>query len=182
MTAAPSLTSETEAHSFTKWAGGKRKLVPLLLDLPPVRAFFANPSPIKVYHEPFVGGGALFWALSSFQTRALGPAFAPRWASLGDSNPELVNAYVIVRDHVEALIAALLRHVYTQDHYYDTRALRPVDLSAVDRAARFIFLNKTCFNGLYRVNQSGHFNVPFGKYDNPLICDAPNLRACSRAL
>lgn len=122
------------------------------------------------YIEPFVGGAALFFALR------------PKRARLSDVNPELVNCYTAVRDDVEGVIAALGEHVHDRDHYYDVRALDPDTLPPAERAARTIFLNRTGFNGLYRVNKSGRFNVPFGRHRNPKICDEENLRACSRAL
>jgi len=105
---------------------------------------------------------------------------------LSDVNAELINTYQVVRDSVEALIGELARHRYDEAHYYAVRAWdRASDyasLSPVARAARFIFLNKTGFNGLHRVNSQGHFNVPFGDYKNPTILDAANLRRCSAAL
>ncbi len=128
------------------------------------------PETFGTYHEPFVGGGALFYSLR------------PERAVLGDNNPELVNAYCVVRDDVEALIEGLGTHRYEKGHFLAVRALDPGKLSPIQRAARFIFLNRTCFNGLYRVNGKGQFNVPFGRYANPIICDAANLRACSTAL
>ena len=122
------------------------------------------------YFEPFVGGGALFFALR------------PRNAVLTDSNAELVNVYRVVRDKLEALIEELSKHPYDKDHYYEVRAQDPRTLTDVEAAARMIYLNKTAFNGLYRVNKSGRFNVPFGRYSNPKICDRPRLRAASEAL
>lgn len=122
------------------------------------------------YHEPFVGGGALFFALQ------------PRLASLSDVNEELISCYRVVRDEPDQLIAALRVHEYDHFHFYRVRKLDPRRLSPVERAARTIFLNKTAFNGLYRVNSSGEFNVPFGRHRNPLICDETNLRACAGAL
>jgi DNA adenine methylase len=147
---------------FVKWAGGKRQL------LPAIRA--ALPPAFARYFEPFVGGGAVFFDLD------------PRAAILSDANAELINCYVVVRDRVDALSRALRGHVYDKRHYYRVRALRPDDLDAVERAARTIYLNKTGFNGLYRVNSKGIFNVPFGRYKNPNFCDEPTLRACSARL
>jgi DNA adenine methylase len=124
--------------------------------------------------EPFLGGGALFFALQ------------PDRAYLADSNTELINCFRTVQGDVESLIKELANYRYDRELYYSVRELdRKAEfssLSAVKRAARLIFLNKTCFNGLYRVNSKGHFNVPFGSYDDPTILDAPNLRACSKAL
>lgn len=151
-----------QAHPFIKWAGGKGKMLTHLQ--PFVPATFGR------YHEPFVGGAAMFYALQ------------PARAVVGDTNPELVNAYTVVRDSVGGLIVELHQHFYDKDHFYEVRALDPRTLSPTARAARFIFLNRTCFNGLHRVNRRGQFNVPFGQYTNPVICDAANLRACSAAL
>jgi DNA adenine methylase len=148
---------------FVKWAGGKRQLLPQLLALRPPR--------FSRYVEPFLGGGALYFAL------------APGRAVLGDLNSELIDAYRTIRDDVEGVMAALDRHRYDRDHYYAVRRLRPDQLSAVERAARFIFLNKTGYNGLYRVNRRGEFNVPFGRYRTPpRLYDAGNLRAAAALL
>lgn len=123
------------------------------------------------YFEPFVGSGAVFFWLK------------PPRAFLSDLNVELVNCYQIVKSHVEELIRALSKmNRNEKQFYYKVRSLNPGDLSPVERAARTIFLNRTCFNGLYRVNRAGRFNVPFGRYTNPRILDAENLRACSAAL
>ena len=148
------------ASPFLKWVGGKTQLLPALLEYVP-RDF-------DTYIEPFVGGGALFFALQPAKT------------VLADSNPELMNCYTVVRDKVEELIAVLSTYTYAEDFYYALRSEVPLD--AVLRAARLIYLNRTCFNGLYRVNKKGQFNVPFGRYENPLICDTERLRAASYAL
>lgn len=153
---------------FLKWAGGKRQLLPQLLA--------RMPASFRRYHEPFLGGGALFFALA-----ASGHPGA-RGACLSDVNPELVNAYTIVRDQVETLIHLLGAFRNEEDFYYEVRAQDPRRLEPVQRAARLIYLNKTCFNGLFRENRNGHFNVPFGRYRNPLICAPNELRAASRAL
>jgi DNA adenine methylase len=147
---------------FLKWVGGKGQLLSQLWPHLPER--------FERYHEPFLGGGALFFALR------------PRRAFLSDVNRELVDCYTAVRDEIDDVIAALRTHRYEQEHYYEVRAQNPFLLSSAERAARTIFLNRTGFNGLYRVNRSGQFNVPFGRYTNPLICDEINLRACSVAL
>jgi len=147
---------------FLKWVGGKRQLLTQL------RAFV--PPKLKRYFEPFLGGGALF-----FDT-------LPKQSVLSDVNAELIDCYVAVRDHVTMLIEALEAHRYDEEHYY---AVRDADLAhapLVERAARTMFLNRTGFNGLYRVNRSGKFNVPFGRYTRPRICNPGNLRACSAAL
>jgi DNA adenine methylase len=147
---------------FLKWAGGKTQLVPQFMRLIPRR--------YKRYHEPFVGGGALFFALR------------PQEAALSDINQELIDCYQAIRDDAAAVIAALGKHRYEKDYFYRVRQLDPSALTPAKRAARTIFLNKAGFNGLYRVNSKGQFNVPFGRYRNPTLCDAPNLRACSLAL
>lgn len=150
---------------FVKWAGGKGLLAPRFLELfPPPRRF-------RRYFEPFLGGGAVFLALR------------PRRAVLSDLNAELMNAWCVVRDDPEGLMAALDAHVYEREHYYRVRALDPEQLSPVERAARFVYLNKTCYNGLYRVNRDGRFNVPFGRYARSLrFYDRENLLAISRLL
>lgn len=122
------------------------------------------------YIEPFLGGGALFFHLR------------PSEAIISDANPELVNCYRIVRDNVEELIDLLLQYPHDKDFFYDLRGQMPAVLTPVARAARFVYLNKTCYNGLYRVNKQGLFNVPFGSQKNPTVCDQAQLRAASRAL
>ncbi len=155
---------------FIKWAGGKTQLLEQFEPLFPARGS------IRRYIEPFVGSAAVF-----FRVRQL---VEPRDVILADSNAELVNVYRAVRDDVEGLIRRLARHkrAHSAEHYYRVRARRPERLSPTARAARLIYLNKTCFNGLYRVNRSGQFNVPIGRYPNPPILDAENLRAAARAL
>lgn len=129
---------------------------------------------IRTYHEPFLGGGAVFFSLQ------------PEKAFLSDINAELINAYLAVRDSVTPLIRTLRRHRYEHDYYYSLRdADRSVAYqrwSGIRRAARLIYLNKTCYNGLFRVNSRGEFNTPFGRYVNPTIVDPDNLRACSQVL
>lgn len=155
---------------FLKWAGGKRRLARHLAALCPDR--------IERYVEPFLGSGALFLYLS--QTR---PAFP---ALLSDSNAELVNVYRCVRDSVGELARALEEHERRyyknpERHYYHVRdECKPQD--RVERAARMIFLNKTCYNGLYRVNRSGRFNVPHGTYVRPAICNKQALMSASDIL
>lgn len=153
----------TLVRPFLKWAGGKRQLLPELMK------YIPNPKTYKTYYEPFIGGGALFFALQR------------RQAVVSDSNEELINCYQVVKDAVEELIEALKRHPNIADHYYDVRDWdRLADYcqrSPVERAARIIYLNKTCFNGLFRVNSQGQFNVPFGQYTNPNIVDEGVLRA-----
>jgi DNA adenine methylase len=154
------------ARPVLKWAGGKGRLLPELLS--------RIPDSFHTYHEPFIGGGALFFALA-------GRGRIGR-ACLSDANSSLIDVYLGLRDRVDDVIAVLRGHVYERDHYYRVRALRPEDLNLPERAARVIYLNKTCYNGLYRENRRGEFNVPFGRYMNPTICDEPNLRAASRLL
>jgi DNA adenine methylase len=130
------------------------------------------------YHEPFVGGGALFFALASRRGGLGGQAV------LSDMNERLIRTYLTVRDQVEPLIGRLQEHeaLHSKTHYYATRS-RKIDADDdLEVAAWMIYLNKTGFNGLYRVNKKGGFNVPIGRYKNPNICDAENLRACSGIL
>lgn len=145
-----------------KWAGGKSQMLDVLL--PKVPAHYGK------YIEPFFGGGALFFALR------------PENAVIADSNPELVNLYTQVRDHVVEVIAILTGYKNEQEQFLKVRSLDWTKLSPVEAAARTIYLNKTCFNGLYRVNRKGQFNTPFGKYKNPKICDTQTLREASKAL
>ena len=150
---------------FLKWAGGKRQLVPEIKEnhLPEI---------FNTYYEPFLGGGALFLDLQ------------PQHALVNDSNSELINCYQIIRDSVDELIEELRQHRNEREYYYD---IRDWDRSPgiytfktpVQRASRIIFLNKTCYNGLFRVNSQGQFNVPFGKYKRPNILDVDVLRAVS---
>ena len=157
-------TSTVKATPFVKWAGGKRNL------LPTIEKFMPPKDQINRYIEPFVGGGALFFHLQH-------PV-----SILADSNQELIEVYRVVKENVEELIQALKVHRNEKDYFYEVRARKPEDLTPIERASRFIFLNKTCFNGLYRVNSKGQFNVPFGRYKNPRICDEEGLRAASLAL
>ena len=150
------------AAPFLKWVGGKTSLLPELLKHVPAR--------LRRYHEPFVGGGALFFAVR------------PRRALLADHNGELVHCYQQVRDDVYGVLDALARHVYEKAHFAAVRSLEPLKLSPAARAARFIYLNKTCFNGLWRVNRAGRFNVPIGRYKSPRFCDPGSLIAASQAL
>ncbi|MGQ9611860.1 MAG: DNA adenine methylase [Chloroflexus sp.] len=162
------------ARPFLKWAGGKSQLLPELSQRIPTR--FGR------YHEPFVGGGALFFYLWNNGLLRHG-------AMLSDLNAELIDCYIAVRDEVEDLIELLHRlrpYATDRDFFYDIRSWdRQPDFarrSRVERAARTIFLNRTCYNGLYRLNNKGQFNAPFGYYKNPQIVDSDNLREVSRAL
>ena len=160
-----------EARPFVKWAGGKQQL------LAQYEALF--PDGVARYFEPFVGGGAVFFHF--WNTRRL-----PEQRYLFDNNHELVTAYQIVRDDLEALLDLLAVHTerHNKEYYYQIRKLdrRNVELSDVERAARTIYLNKTCYNGLYRVNRKGQFNVPIGSYKDPKIRDEETLRAANAAL
>jgi DNA adenine methylase len=171
-----SLTIEAAvaARPFIKWAGGKGQLLPELVRRLPAR--FGR------YHEPFVGGGALFFHLHGSGRLRAG-------AVLSDFNPELILCYKVIREDVDALIDALMlhhRHRLESEYFLAVRNWdrQPgfAQRSRVERAARTIFLNRTCYNGLYRLNRKGQFNAPFGYYKNPLICDPENLRAVSAAL
>lgn len=148
---------------FLKWAGGKRQLVPQ------IRKYV--PKKFKLYFEPFVGAGAVLFELQ------------PQVAIINDANEELMNCYRVIKDDPESLIADTKKHRNAKDYYYNLRSLdRDVafqSLSAVERASRIIYLNKTCYNGLFRVNSQGQFNVPFGKYSNPVIVDEVVIRAVS---
>lgn len=148
---------------FLKWAGGKTRLLPTLQDSLPKE-------PFNRYFEPFLGGGALFFDL------------APSKAVLADANPELMNCYQVVRDCPEELITALSKLRVNEREFYKLRALDPKELSAVARASRLIYLNKTCYNGLYRVNRHGRFNTPYGRHSNVKLVDAANLRRASTLL
>jgi len=153
------------ARPFLKWAGGKTQLLPELLARVPAK--------FETYREPFLGGGALFFALR------------PARGVLSDSNRELVATYCAIRDDVEMVIVLLraLAELHSPDQFARIRGLTADQLSPAHVAARMIYLNKTCFNGLYRVNQSGEFNSPLGKFQStPVICDEDNLRACASAL
>lgn len=159
----------TKPKPFVKWVGGKRQLLKQFreLGLYPPEAF--NPT-TNTYHEPFVGGGAVFFDL------------LPKNAKLSDLNSELVITYNVIKSNVDELIESLQKHIYDKEYYLKVRAEKVEDLSEIEVASRFIFLNRTGFNGLYRVNKSGQFNVPFGRYSNPIICDEDNLRRVSDAL
>jgi DNA adenine methylase len=151
-----------------KWAGGKRQLVERILAVVPRK--------VDTYYEPFVGGGAVFFALAAEKQRRF------RRAVLADANAELVSCYQAIQADVDAVIGELAQYRYDRDCYYETREQDPSLLSRAQRAARLIYLNRCGYNGLYRVNSKGRFNVPFGRYKNPVICDVPRLRAAHAAL
>jgi DNA adenine methylase len=150
------------AEPFVKWAGGKRLLLPQLL---PILTLGEG----ERYVEPFLGGGAVFFAL------------APDRALLSDALPALIESFVAVRDTVDDVISQLRRLERSEAAYYRIRSAKP--RTRAGRAAQFIYLNKTCFNGLYRVNLNGQFNVPYGRHGpNLLVCDAEQLHRASAAL
>lgn len=135
------------------------------------------PHKVLDYYEPFIGGGALMWTLERHKVRSL---------CVGDYNHELINVYEVVRDQPQELLDELAQHQNTEEYYYQLRAIDRVEgyneLSPVYRASRFIYLNKTGFNGLYRVNSKGQNNVPFGRYKHPVIRDEKTILACSEFL
>ena len=159
---------------FIKWVGGKRGLLKQLLPL--------FPKEFKNYHEPFLGGGAVFFELYSQGLLKDKKIF------LSDINAELINTYNIVKNNAIELINNLedFKENHTKDFYYQTRELdrnyNYTNLSDIERATRFIYLNKTCFNGLYRVNKKGQFNTPIGSYENPNIADRDTILSASQAL
>lgn len=151
---------------FVKWAGGKTQLLDQLL--------LFSPKGFENYYEPFVGGGAFFFKLSS--ENKIKRVF------INDVNEELITAYRVIKERPCELIEELskTRYVNTEKYFYEIRDEKPQE--EVEATARFIYLNKTAFNGLYRVNSSGKFNTPFGKYSNPKILDVENILAVHNAL
>lgn len=153
---------------FLKWVGGKRQLMPEIRKMLPKGV--AN----RPYYEPFIGGGALFFDLQ------------PKRAIINDYNEELINVYTVIRDNPNELIEDLRKHENTAEYFYKIRAVdrQPLfaHLSKIQRASRIIYLNKTCYNGLYRVNNAGEFNSPFGRYKNPNIVNEPVIKAVSKYL
>jgi DNA adenine methylase len=125
------------------------------------------PESYNSYIEPFIGGGAFFFSM------------LPNEGTISDINSELINAYEVVRDDVYNLIESLKQHKNEEEYFYSIRAQKTTEMTQVQRASRFIFMNKTCFNGLYRENSKGQFNTPFGRYKNPNIADADTLQAVS---
>lgn len=157
-----SLRKNKLALPFVKWVGGKRQL---LDDITPML-----PRRISTYCEPFLGGGAVFFSMQ------------PSRAIVNDLNADLINVYEVIRDDVDSLIESLKKHENNSEYFYRIRDLdRDKDsysaMSKIEKASRLIYLNKTCFNGLFRVNSSGEFNAPFGYYKNPNIVNEPVLRA-----
>lgn len=174
--------NKTQARPFIKWVGGKTQLLDEIKKSLP--SDFATRQHLT-YVEPFVGGGAvMFWILQAYPNIER--------AVINDINEELICTYRVIKESAEKLISALsiIQAEYTplnaearKDYFMEKRAMfNTKKTSPIETAALFIFLNRTCFNGLYRVNAKGEFNVPHGKYANPRICDADNLRACSEIL
>lgn len=178
-----SLWKDIRVKPFVKWAGGKTQLLPTLREVYPEELGVS----ITKYAEPFVGGGAvLFDILSKYRLEKI---------YISDVNAELINTYCVIRDECEALVSSLsaLKESYIpksnedrKGFFYECRTrfnhLKKTGENRVELAALFIFLNRTCFNGLYRVNRKGEFNVPIGSYKNPAILDEDNLRNLSQAL
>ena len=155
-----------ETYPIVKWVGGKRQLMFELLK--------NMPENYNRYFEPFIGGGALFFELQ------------PENAYISDMNEELINLYQVVRNNVDELVADLQKHDISKEYFMEIRNIDRTEeyenWSDIQKASRFIYLNRTCFNGMYRVNSKGEFNVPFGHYKNPRILDENNLINCSQLL
>lgn len=166
--ASPKYAAGDVAQPVVKWAGGKKGLLGALLPL--------VPASVERYIEPFAGGAALFFALASESPRRF------KNATLTDTNADLVALYQTLKRSPEALIESLSAYRYEEAMFYRVRDLDPSTLSPLERGARLLFLNKTCFNGLWRVNSKGKFNVPFGRFVNPTIVDPPRLREAAKAL
>lgn len=151
---------------FLKWVGGKRQLMPELKS--------HIPKKVGRYFEPFLGGGALFFEIQ------------PEQGIVNDANPDLINVYQVIKDNVDELIEDLKKHVNEEEYFYQIRGLDRTEgfnkLSPIQKASRIIYLNKTCFNGLYRVNNAGEFNSPFGRYKNPNIVNEVTLKAVNNYL
>lgn len=153
---------------FLKWVGGKRQLMPSIVELLPKNIKELN------YFEPFIGGGAVLFHLQ------------PKNAIINDFNEELINVYNVIKNNLNELIVDLKNHENNADYFYQIRSLDRTEefknLTSIQRASRIIYLNKTCFNGLYRVNNAGEFNAPFGRYKNPNIVNEPTLKAVNKYL
>lgn len=161
------MTKNPLVQPFVKWVGGKRQLIDEIIPL--------LPEHFSTYCEPFLGGGALLFKLQ------------PSKAIVNDLNEDLIIVYEVIRDDVESLIESLKKHKNNPDYYYEIRDLDRdknayKNIGKVNKASRILFLNKTCYNGLFRVNSAGEFNVPFGNYKNPNIVNEPTLRAVSQYL
>ncbi len=155
----------TKAKPFVKWVGGKRSIVKELLA--------RIPQEINNYYEPFVGGGALFYSLHNKVNKSF----------LSDLNIDLIISYITIQNNPQELIKALERHQenHNEEYYYSIRKMQEI-ANPVENSARFIYLLKTCFNGLYRVNQKNEFNTPIGSYKNPTICDIENINEVNKVL
>lgn len=159
---------QTSLQPFLKWAGGKRQLLPTIAKFIPTK--------YTEYYEPFVGAGAVLFSLQ------------PQECTINDTNSELINCYQVIKEHPEELLALCQQHQEnnSKEYYYKLREQDRQDdfkdRSSIARAARIIYLNKTCFNGLFRVNRQGQFNVPYGKYKNPTIAEPSVIRAISNYL
>ena len=158
----PTVAPVRVSRPLLKWAGGKTQMIPNLIE--------AMPKSFNNYIEPFIGGGALFFHLS------------PKSAVIADSNPELINLYQQVAKDYKPVFKLLEKMPNIEEFFYQERSKKFEDLSPIQAAARTIYLNRTCFNGLFRVNKSGGFNVPFGRYKDPKIADAQLLKSASEAL
>lgn len=158
--------SNNRAHPFLKWAGGKRRILPYL------RSFLPTDAKNRIYREPFLGAGSLFFDLE------------PPKAFLSDANQHLIMVYKSVRDFPDLVHRYLLDHAknHSEGYYYHTRDIYNDAEHSAAQAARFIYLNKTCYNGIFRVNQKGRFNVPYGQYETMPIPSLDNLRRASAAL
>lgn len=145
-----------------KWAGGKTQLLPDIIE--------RMPESYNKYIEPFIGGGALFFKLNADK------------AVIADSNPELINMYRVVSKHSDLVIEALQKYRNDEEMFYEVRSKNWTECDEIEAAARMIYLNRTCFNGLYRLNRKGQFNTPFGRYKNPTICNAEKINAAATIL
>jgi len=155
------------AHPFVKWAGGKRQLIPQMEEY--------LPKNYNKFIEPFVGGGALFFHIK------------PKTAVLIDNNEDLINCYEVIKNNPFELIRSLKKHKNEKEYYYQVRSAdREIESfkkwTNVEKASRTIFMNRCCYNGLYRVNSKGEFNTPFGSYKNPKFCNEMNLNAVHESL
>src|SRR5690625_5282423 len=161
-------TKNKLVNPFVKWVGGKRQIMPSILENLP------DDFNKRKYFEPFIGGGAVLFHLQ------------PKNAVINDFNEELINVYSVIKNNLEELIIDLEKHDNNSEYFYNIRALDRSDdyenLSNIKRASRVLYLNKTCYNGLYRVNNAGEFNSPFGRYKNPNIVNAPTLKAVHKYL
>ena len=152
-------------NPILKWAGGKRQLLPQITD------FFPNNYSKRDYHEPFVGGGAVFFAIQ------------PKQGTINDLNHHLINFFKTVRDNPEELIEETSQYKYEKETYYQLRQrYNTEEITDLEKAALFLYLNKTGFNGLWRVNSRDKYNVPFGRYKNPTIVPIKRIRAASQIL